>query len=90
MMLNKVVLPAGESVHQDAKGQPMSPQRWATEFHHVDGGLEQVDATDHVIAEPWRQCFAVCPVDIGKSEGLLSDEELDLIQGYMDGPFYAG
>ena len=27
MTLNKVVLPAGESVYQDAKGQPMPPQR---------------------------------------------------------------
>ena len=36
--LNKVVLPAGESVYQDAKGQPMPPQRWATEFGYVDGG----------------------------------------------------
>ena len=38
MTLNKVVLPAGESVYQDAKGQPMPPQRWPTEFHYVDGG----------------------------------------------------
>ena len=30
MTLNKVVLPAGESVYQDAKGQPMPPQRWPT------------------------------------------------------------
>ena len=50
MTLNKVVLPAGESVHQNAKGQPMPPQRWPTEFHYVDGGLGQADATD--IAEP--------------------------------------
>ena len=35
MTLKKVVLPAGESVHQDAKGQPMPPQRWPTEFHYV-------------------------------------------------------
>ena len=32
MTLNKVVLPAGESVYQDAKGQPMPPQRWPTEW----------------------------------------------------------
>ena len=69
MTLNKVVLPAGESVYQDAKGQPMPPQRWPTEFHYVDGGLDQADTTDFVcvnriIAEPWRQCFAVPPVDI--------------------------
>ena len=31
MTLNKVVLPAGESVYQDAKGQPMPPQRWPTD-----------------------------------------------------------
>ena len=31
MTLNKVVLPAGESVYQDAKGQSMPPQRWPTE-----------------------------------------------------------
>ena len=42
----------------------MPPQRWPTEFHYVDGGLEQADATDFVcancvIAKPWRQCFAV-------------------------------
>ena len=73
MTLNKVVLPAGESVYQDAKGQPMPPQRWPTEFHYVDGGLDQADATDFVcvnriIAEPWRQCFAVPPVDIEESD----------------------
>ena len=28
--LNKVVLPAGRSLYQDAKGQPMPPQRWPT------------------------------------------------------------
>ena len=93
MTLNKVVIPAGESGYQDAKGQSMPPQRWPTKFHYVDGGLEQADATDftcvnRIIAEPWRQCFAVSPVDIGKSEGFLSDEELDLVQGYMDQPFH--
>ena len=93
MTLNKVVLPAGESVHQDAKGQPMPPQRWPTEFHYVDGGLEQADATDfvcvnRVIAEPWRQCFAVSPVNIGESGDLLTEEELYLVQGYMDQPFH--
>ena len=30
MTLNKVVLPAGESVYLDAKGQPMPPQRSPT------------------------------------------------------------
>ena len=93
MTLNKVVLPAGESVYQDAKGQPMPPQRWPTEFHYVVGGLEQPDATDfvcvnRVIAEPWRQCFAVPPVDIGESEDLPTEEELDLVQGYMDQRFH--
>ena len=93
MTLNKVVLPAGESVYQDAKGQPMPPQRWPTEFHYVDGGLEQADTTDFVcvnriIAEPWRQCFAVSPVDIRELEDLLTEEELDLVQGYMDQPFH--
>ena len=33
MTVNKVVLPAGEGVYQDAKEQPMPPQRWPTEFH---------------------------------------------------------
>ena len=42
MTLNKVVLPAGESVYQDAKGQPMPPQRWLTEFHYVDGALSRL------------------------------------------------
>ena len=95
MTLNKVVLPAGESVYQDAKGQPMPPQRWPTEFHYVDGGLDQADATDFVcvnriIAEPWRQCFAVPPVDIeeSESEDPLTEEEWDLVQGYMDQPFH--
>ena len=93
MTLNKVVLPAGESVYQDAKGQPMPPQRWPTEFHYVDGDLEQADTTDFVCvnritAEPWRQCFAVSPVDIGESEDPLTEEELDLVQGYMDQPFH--
>ena len=93
MTLNKVLLPAGESVYQDAKGQPMRPQRWPTEFHYVDGGLEQADATNfvcvnRVIAEPWRQCFAVPPVDIGGSEDLLTEEELDLVQGYTDQLFH--
>ena len=58
----------------------MPPQRWPTEFHYVDGGLEQADTTDFVcvnriIAEPWQQCFAVSPVDIGESEDLLTEEE---------------
>ena len=93
MTLNKVVLPAGESVYQDAKGQPMPPQRWPTEFHYVDGGLDQADTTDFVcvnriVAEPWRQCFAVPPADIGESEDPLTEEELDLVQGYMDQPFH--
>ena len=93
MTLNKVVLPAGQSIYQDAKGGPMPPRRWPTEFHYVDGGLEQANTTDfvgikRVIAEPWRQCFAVSPVDIGESEDLLLDEKLDLVQGYMDGPFH--
>ena len=75
MTLNKVVLQAGESVYQDTKGHPMPPQRWPTEFHYVDGGLEQAVAADfvcvnRVIVEPWRQCFAVSPVDIGESEDL--------------------
>ena len=93
MTLNKVVLPAGVSVYQDAKGQPMPPKRWPTEFHYVDGALKQANTTDFVcvnrmIAEPWRQCFAVSPVDIDESEDLLSDEELDLVRGYMDRPFH--
>ena len=93
MTSNKVLLPAGESVYRDAKGQPMPPQRWPTEFHYVDGGLEHADTTDFVcvnriIAEPWRQCFAVSPVDIGEPEDLLTEEELDLVQGYMDQPFH--
>ena len=93
MTLNKVVLPAGESVYQDAKGQPMPSQRWPTQFHYVDGGLDQADTTEFVfvnriIAEPWRQCFAVPPVDIGESEDPLTEEELDLVQGYMDQPFH--
>ena len=93
MTLNKVVLPAGESIFQDAKGQPMPPHRWPTEFHNVNGGLEQADATDFVCVnrvseDPTRQCFAVYPVDISKSEDLLSDEELVLVHGYMDLPFH--
>ena len=93
MTLNKVVLPAGESVYQDANGKSMPPQRWLTEFQYVDGGLDQADTTDFVcvnriIAEPLRQCFAVSPVDIGGSEDPLTEEELDLVQGYMDQPFH--
>ena len=93
MTLNKLAILAGESFYQEAKGQPMPPQRWATEFHYVNGGLEQANTTDFVcvnriIAEPWRQCFAVSPVDIGESEDLLTEEELDLVQGYMDQPFH--
>ena len=93
MTLNKVVLPAGVSVYQDARGQPMPPQRCPTEFHYVDGGLEQADTTDFVCvnriaAEPWRQCFAISPVDIREPEDLLTEEELDLVQGYMDQPFH--
>ena len=34
------------------------------------------------------QCFAVSPVEIGETEGLLSDTTLDLVQGYMDRPFH--
>ena len=93
MTLNKVGLPAGESVYQDAKGQLMPPQRWPTEIDYVDGGLERANTTDFVcvnriIAERWRQCFAVSPLDIGESEDLLTEEELDLVQGYMNQPFH--
>ena len=64
MTLKKVVLPAGDSVYQDAKRQPMPPQRGPTEFPYLEGGLKQANATDflcvdRLIAEPWRQCFAV-------------------------------
>ena len=45
MTLSKVFLPAGESVYQDGKGQAIPPRSWPTEFHYVDGGLEQADAT---------------------------------------------
>ena len=93
MTLNKVVLPPGERVYQDVKGQPMPPKTCPTEFHYVDGGLEQADTRDfmcvnRVIAEPWRQFFAGFPVDMGESEDLLSVEELDLVQGYMDQPLH--
>ena len=43
---------------------------------------------NRIIAEPWRQCLAVSPVDIGESEDPLTEEELDLVQGYMDEPFH--
>ena len=93
MTLNKGVLPAGGSVYQEDNGQPMPPQRWPTEFTYVDRVLQRADATDllyvnRVIAGPWPQCFAVSPVDIGESEELLSDEELDVVQGYMDEPIH--
>ena len=93
MTLKKVTLPAGVGVYQDAKGQPMPTQRWPTEFHYVDGGLEQADSTDFVcvnriIAEPWRQSVAVSPVDNRESEDLLTEQELDLVQGYMDQAFH--
>ena len=95
MTLNKVVLPAGESVYQDAKGQPMPPRDGQQNSTIVDGGLDQADTTDFVcvnriIAEPWRQCFAVPPVDIEESdsEDPLTEEEWDLVQGYMDQPFH--
>ena len=54
----------------------MQPQRWPTEFVCVK----------RVIVELWRQCFGVSPADSGESEDRLSDEELDLVQGYMDRP----
>ena len=43
---------------------------------------------NRIVAEPWRQCFAVSPVDIGESEDPLTEEELYLVQGYMDQPFH--
>ena len=43
---------------------------------------------NRIIAEPWRQCFAVSPVDIGESEDPLTEEELDAVHGYMDQPFH--
>ena len=93
MTLNKVVPLAGETVYPDSKSQPMPPQRCPTEFQYVDGGLEQADAKDFVcvhrmIAESWRQCFAVSPVDISKSEDCPSDKDLNLLQGYMHRPFH--
>ena len=66
MTLNKVVLPAGECVYQDAKAQPLPPQRWPTEFHYVDGGLDQADTTDFVcvnriVAGPTGAMLCVSP-----------------------------
>ena len=51
-----------------------------------------INATDfvsvnRVIAEPRRQCLAVSPLDLGGLEDVFSDEQLDLVQGYMDRPF---
>ena len=45
---------------------------------------------NRIIAESWRQCFAVPPVDIEESdsEDPLTEEEWDLVQGYMDQPFH--
>ena len=88
MTLNKFVLPTGESVYQDARGQPRQPQRWPTEFHYLDGGREQANATYFVCvnclkAEPWRQCFVVSPMNIEESGDLLPDLVLDLVKGYM-------
>ena len=59
----------------------------------MDRGLEQTDATDFVsvngvVAEPWRQYFAVSPVEVGESEDLLSDDESDLVRGYTDRRFH--
>ena len=95
MTLNKVVLPAGESVYQDAKGEPMLPQRWPTEFHYVNGGLDQADTTDFVcvnriVAEPWQQCFAVSPVDIGESEDPSLKRSWIWFRGIWISPFTTG
>ena len=95
MTLNKVVLPAGGSVYQDAKGQPMPPQRWPTEFHYVDGSLDQADTTDFVcvnriVAEPWRQRFAVSPVDIGESEDPSQKRRWIWFRGICISPFTTG
>ena len=59
----------------------------------TNGSLEQADATDipcanRVMVQPWRQYFAVFPVDIKESEHLLSDEALDIVQGITDRPFH--
>ena len=48
----------------------------------MDWGPERADATDFVCVN------LVTPVDIGESEDFLSDEELDLVQGYMDRPLH--
>ena len=52
LTLNTVALPAGQSVCQDAKAQPMAPQRWPTKLNYVDRGLEQAVAIDFVCANP--------------------------------------
>ena len=39
---------------------------------------------NRVIAGPLRQCFAISLIHMGDSEDFLSDEELDLVQWYMD------
>ena len=78
--LNKVFLPAGHCVYQDPKGQPMPPQRVPMKYHYVDGSLDQGDAMDfvclnRVIAEPWRQCFALSPINFRESEDWVSQRE---------------
>ena len=65
--------------HTSASAWPLVPRSW---------GTRRTPPVNRVIAEPWRQCFAVSPANIGQSEYLVSDEELDLVQGYMDRPFH--
>ena len=36
MSQNKALPPAGESVYEDNKRQPMPPERWPTKFHYAD------------------------------------------------------
>jgi len=93
MTLNKTTIPEGESVYQDAMGQALPPQRWRTSFHCVDGSLDQEGSQDswcvnRIVAEPWRLCFAATPEELEEPVDRLSDEEILMIQGYMDRPFH--
>ena len=91
--LNKIVLLAGERLYEGTAAELVAPQRWATNLHCVDLGPKPADTAEfvsvnRVIAEPWRQCFAVSPVDSSEPEDHLTEEKLTLVQGYMHRPFH--
>ena len=94
--LNKVTFAPGESVYQDARGEALPPQRWATHVYYVSGCQAHQDEADvyninRIQAEPWRAMFHAPDLeqDLGLDDGLnLGEEDWENVHGYISSPLH--